>query len=160
VSDDQEPVPAPVPSPAPTPTPRYRRVLAAATDLAREMNQPHIGTEHLFMAIIRDRDAVPTQVLAGITDLHLLEGRLREVMASDGYAGEPPAHAEWLLACELPELLPALARCVPPGAKYGFNVVGDRAWVIVGKPGDTRAAVSAARALLRSPGDGSPGPGR
>jgi Clp amino terminal domain, pathogenicity island component len=150
VSDDQAPAAAPVP------TPRYKRALETAADVAREMNQPHLGTEHLFLAIIRDRDAVPTQVLAGITDLHLLEGRLLEVMASESYTGEPPAHAEWLLACELPELLPALARCVPPGVKYGFNVVGDRAWVIVNKPGDTRATVTAARALLKSPGEGGP----
>lgn len=153
MSDDQEPAPAP----APAPTPRYQRMLAAAADLARETGHSHVGTEHLFLAIIRDRDAVPTQVLAGITDLHLLEGRLLEVMASDSYAGEPPAHAEWLLACELPDLLPALARCVPPGVKYGFNVVGDRAWVIVNKPGDTQATVSAARALLSKPDGGSPG---
>jgi hypothetical protein len=155
VSDDQGLVP-------PAPTPRYQRVLETAADIAREMNQSFVGTEHLFLAIIREREAVPTQVLAGITDLNLLEGRLREVMASESYDGEPPAHAQWLLACELPDLLPALARCVPPGVKYGFNVVGDRAWVIVNKPGDTTAAVSAARALLRSPagGGGPSGPGR
>jgi ATP-dependent Clp protease ATP-binding subunit ClpA len=159
VSDNQEPAPAPVP--APTPTPRYKRVLAAAADLAREMGHSHVGTEHLFLAIIREREAVPTQVLAGITDLHQLEAELREVMASESYAGDPPAHAEWLLACELPDLLPALAQCVPTGVKYGINVVGDRAWVIVNKPGDTRATVAAARALLRSPDGGGPGgPGR
>ena len=132
----------------PAPTPRYRRLLESAGRLAREMGHSHVGAEHLLLAMVKDRDAVPTQVLAAITNLDQVEARLREVIASDSYAGEPPARAEWLLACELPGLLPALARCVPAGVKYGFNVVGDRAWVIVDKPGDTQATVTAARALL------------
>jgi ATP-dependent Clp protease ATP-binding subunit ClpA len=138
VSDDQEPAP----------TPRYRRLLESAARLAREMEHSYVGVEHLLLAMVRDRNAVPAQVLAGITNLDQVEARLREVMASEGYAGEPAAHAEWLLACELPALLPALARCVPAGVKYGVNVVGDRAWVIVDKPGDTRATVAAARAIV------------
>jgi ATP-dependent Clp protease ATP-binding subunit ClpA len=132
----------------PDPTPRYQRLLESAAGLAREMGQPYVGDEHLFLAMVKDRNAIPAQVLAGITNLDQVEARMREVMASDSYAGEPPAQAEWLLACELPALLPALARCVPVGIKYGVNVVGDRAWVIVDKPGDTRASVTAARALL------------
>jgi ATP-dependent Clp protease ATP-binding subunit ClpA len=138
MSDDKEPAP----------TPRYRTLLESAGRLAREMEHKYVGAEHLLLAMVKDRNAVPTQVLAGITNLDQVEARLREVMASDSYAGEPPARAEWLLACELPALLPALAKCVPPGIKYGVNVVGDRAWVIVDKPGDTRATVAAARALL------------
>jgi hypothetical protein len=134
----------------PAPTPRYRKLLESAARLAREMEHPHVGAEHLLLAMVEDRSAVPTQVLAGMTNLDQVEARLREVMASDSYAGEPPAQAEWLLACELPALLPALAKCVPVGIKYGVNVVGDRAWVIVDKPGDTRATVTAARALLNS----------
>ncbi|HTW02557.1 MAG TPA: Clp protease N-terminal domain-containing protein [Streptosporangiaceae bacterium] len=132
----------------PAPTPRYRRLLESAARLAREMEHPRVGAEHLLLAMVKDRDAVPAQVLAGMTNLDQVEARLREVMASDSYAGEPPARAEWVLACELPGLLPALAKTVPAGVKYGVNVVGDRAWVIVDKPGDTRASVTAARALL------------
>jgi hypothetical protein len=132
----------------PAPTPRYQRLLDSAAGLAREMDHAYVGAEHLFLAMVKDRGAVPAQVLAGITNLDQVEARMREVMASDSYAGEPPARAEWLLACELPALLPALARCVPAGVKYGVNVVGDRAWVIVDKPGDTRATLVAARALL------------
>ena len=136
------------PGKGPAPTPRYQRLLESAAGLARDMDHAHVGAEHLLLAMVKDRGAVPTQVLAGITNLDQLEARLREAMASDSYAGEPPALAEWLLACELPQLLPALARCVPAGVKYGVNVVGDRAWVIVDKPGDTRATVAAARAMV------------
>ena len=142
MSDDRDP------DQSPAPTPRYQRLLESAARLAREMGHAYVGAEHLLLAMVRDRRAVPSQVLAGMTNLDQVEARLREVMASDSYAGEPPARAEWLLACELPRLLPALARCVPAGVKYGVNVVGDRAWVIVDKPGDTRAVLVAARALL------------
>lgn len=144
MSDDK----TPEPEPAPDPAPRYRKLLESAARLAREMEHSYVGAEHLLLAMVKDRNAVPAQVLAGITNLDQVEARLREAMASDSYAGEPPARAEWLLAGELPALLPALAKCVPAGVKYGVNVVGDRAWVIVDKPGDTRAALVAARALL------------
>jgi ATP-dependent Clp protease ATP-binding subunit ClpC len=60
-------------SETPTPTPRYHRVLAASAELARESGHAYIGVEHLFLAIVRDRAAVPTQVLARITDLDTVE---------------------------------------------------------------------------------------
>jgi ATP-dependent Clp protease ATP-binding subunit ClpC len=69
----------------PAPTPRYSRVLAASADIARGMHHPYVGVEHLFLAIIRDRDAVPTQVLAGVADVEEAEARLLELMNSPGY---------------------------------------------------------------------------
>jgi ATP-dependent Clp protease ATP-binding subunit ClpC len=51
----------------PTPTPRYRQVLDVSAELARELGHSHIGVEHLFLAIVRDRAAVPAQVLARMT---------------------------------------------------------------------------------------------
>jgi ATP-dependent Clp protease ATP-binding subunit ClpA len=77
-------------SETPTPTPRYHRVLAASAELARESGHAYIGVEHLFLAIVRDRAAVPTQVLARITDLDTVEASVREEMASPGYRGESP----------------------------------------------------------------------
>jgi len=143
MSDDQRP----------SPTPRYRTVLAASAGLAREMGHSHVGVEHLFLAIIRDRDAVPTQALARMIDLDRAEASLREVMASPSYAGEPPPGAVWLPASELPALLPALANCLAPGIRYGFNIVEDQAWIMVSEPGDTNAAIASARALIeRGPG--------
>jgi hypothetical protein len=139
MSDDQRP----------SPTPRYGTVLESSAVLAREMGHSHIGVEHLFLAIIGDRAAVPTQVLARIIDLDQLEAGLRQVMASPSYAGEPPAGAVWLPLGELPDLLGALPDCVPPGIRYGFNVVEDQAWIIVDEPGNTTEAVASARALLK-----------
>ena len=132
----------------PTPTPRYRQVLDVSAELARELGHSCIGVEHLFLAIVRDRAAVPTQVLARITDLDRVEACVREELASPGYTGEPPEDAVWLSVRELPGLLPALASCVAPGLEYGFNVVGDRAWIIVSEPGNTGEAVASARAQI------------
>ena len=54
----------------------------------------------------------------------------------------------WLSLAELMELMHGpLVRSLPPGAGCAFNVDGDRAWVRVGKPGDTRQVLAAARAL-------------
>ena len=60
----------------PAPTPRYRRMLENSVGVAREMGNSYVGVEHLFLAIIRDRDAVPTQALARLIDLGQLEAGL------------------------------------------------------------------------------------
>jgi ATP-dependent Clp protease ATP-binding subunit ClpC len=72
-------------SAAPVPTPRYRSVLGAAEEAAREMSHGYVGVEHLFLAIIRDRHAVPTQVLATMADLDDVESALLGLMNSNGY---------------------------------------------------------------------------
>lgn len=54
----------------------------------------------------------------------------------------------WLPRTELVELLNGpLPRSLPAGAGCGFNLEGDQAWIKVGKPGDTRQVLAAARAL-------------
>jgi ATP-dependent Clp protease ATP-binding subunit ClpC len=65
-------------------------VLAASFGLARDMGHSHVGVEHLFLAMIRDPDAVPTQLLADVADLGRVEASLRQVMASASYNGSPP----------------------------------------------------------------------
>ena len=71
---------------APVPTPRYNTVLGASAEIARSMQHGYAGVEHLFLAIIHDRDAVPTQVLAHVVDLDEVEARLLELMNSTSYA--------------------------------------------------------------------------
>jgi ATP-dependent Clp protease ATP-binding subunit ClpA len=75
----------------PSPTPRYSRVVDASAGVAREMGHSYVGVEHLFLAMIRDRSAVPTQVLARSLDLDQIEASLLDEMASPGYRGEPAA---------------------------------------------------------------------
>jgi hypothetical protein len=133
----------------PSPTPRYNRVLESSVAIAREMGHSHTGVEHLFLAMIRDERAVPTQVLSYLTDLAAVEASLREAMASPQYNGAPPPDAVWLPASELHGLLKALAATVPAGTEWGFNVAGDQAWIFVGGPaGTTQAAIVSARAFL------------
>ncbi|HLH59771.1 MAG TPA: Clp protease N-terminal domain-containing protein [Streptosporangiaceae bacterium] len=71
---------------SPAPTPRYYSVLGGSSEIARGMGHAYAGVEHLFLAIIHDLDAVPTQVLAGMVDLGEVEARMRELMNSPGYA--------------------------------------------------------------------------
>jgi hypothetical protein len=53
------------------------------------MQYPYVGVEHLFLAIIRDRDAVPSQSLAQQIDLAEVESQLLELMNSPGYRTLP-----------------------------------------------------------------------
>ena len=115
----------------PAQTPRYRRVVDGSAELAREMGHSYIGVEHLFLAIIRDRAAVPTQALAELADLDRVEAGLLEVMGSPGYAGQAPADAVSFPRSELRERLAALRDSMSAGARYGWNVAGDRAWIVV-----------------------------
>lgn len=69
----------------PTPTPRYWKITGAAAAIAREMGHEHIGVEHLFLAMLADPRAVPTQVLSQRVDLNQVEAELRALMASEEY---------------------------------------------------------------------------
>lgn len=62
------------------PTPRYQRVVAAAAEVALEHGHEYIGTEHLFLAILADPHAIPTQVMAKLIDPTVVAARVREVM--------------------------------------------------------------------------------
>jgi ATP-dependent Clp protease ATP-binding subunit ClpA len=62
------------------PTPRYHRVVEAAAEIARDLGHEYIGTEHLFLAILADPHAVPTQVMAGLIEPAAVVARVRDVM--------------------------------------------------------------------------------
>jgi hypothetical protein len=51
------------------------------------MQHGYVGVEHLFLAIIRDQDAVPTRSLAQEIWLAEVEAHLLEIMDSPGYHG-------------------------------------------------------------------------
>ena len=69
----------------PVPAPRYESVVKAAANVAREMHHSHVGVEHLFLAIISDKDAVPTLFLAERVDLQRVQQDLRDLMQSPLY---------------------------------------------------------------------------
>jgi len=64
--------------PALQPTPRYRQVVEAAAEMAKDLGHEYIGTEHLFLAILADPDAVPTQVMAELIEPAVVVARVRE----------------------------------------------------------------------------------
>jgi ATP-dependent Clp protease ATP-binding subunit ClpC len=72
-------------SPAPVPTPRFRRIVGSADEIARSMGHTYVGVEHLFLAILRDPDAVPTQALAQVADTGEAERHLLAIMSSAEY---------------------------------------------------------------------------
>ncbi|XVQ86280.1 Clp protease N-terminal domain-containing protein [Microbispora siamensis] len=45
-------------------TNRARRVVTLSQNEARTLNHDHIGTEHILLALVRDRESVAGQVLA------------------------------------------------------------------------------------------------
>ncbi|MFF0488887.1 Clp protease N-terminal domain-containing protein [Nocardia sp. NPDC004068] len=71
---------------APKPTPRYQQIIAAATAAANDMGHDYVGVEHLFLAIVRDPWAVPTQALRRVgAEGPAIEEVLLSIMRSDGY---------------------------------------------------------------------------
>ncbi|MEV0115285.1 Clp protease N-terminal domain-containing protein [Streptomyces sp. NPDC050844] len=70
-------------------TPRYYKVLGAAEAIARTLGHTHVGTEHLFLAILQDQDAVPTQALAEQIDPQRITDGLTRIMHSAEYSGAP-----------------------------------------------------------------------
>jgi len=68
-----------------THTPRYHQVLRASEEVARGLSHSYVGVEHLFLAMLHDRRAVPTQVLGAMVDLDAVESALLTLMNSGSY---------------------------------------------------------------------------
>lgn len=85
-------------SPGPVPTPRFHQILGNASEIARSMGHSYVGVEHLFLAILRDPAAVPTQALAEVADIGEAEQHLLAIMNSASYrtpstkVHRPPSH--------------------------------------------------------------------
>jgi ATP-dependent Clp protease ATP-binding subunit ClpA len=62
-----------------------RNALQSAQRLAGEFGHHHVGCEHVFLAILLDRNAIPTQILdeTGATDTLLT--RIRDILGSESY---------------------------------------------------------------------------
>jgi hypothetical protein len=48
--------------------------------MAKDLGHEYIGTEHLFLAILADPDAVPTQAMADLIEPAVVMARVRDVM--------------------------------------------------------------------------------
>ena len=49
-------------------SPRYGRIVATSRQIAWDLGHRYVGVEHLFLAVVDDPDAVPTQVLSRFVD--------------------------------------------------------------------------------------------
>ncbi len=72
--------------------PRARRVLDLAYDEARQLNNDHIGTEHLLLGLIREGDGVAARILAGL-GIDLLGARQAAIAFLGGDVSAAPARA-------------------------------------------------------------------
>ncbi len=79
------------PSAEPKLTPRAKRVLELAADEARRMKHNYIGTEHLLLALLREKDGVAARVLRSL-GLTLETGRTKvaEYLCSQEQSPEAP----------------------------------------------------------------------
>jgi ATP-dependent Clp protease ATP-binding subunit ClpC len=66
-------------------TPRMRAALLAAREEANRLRHSHIGTEHVFLGILLDPDAIPTQLLRRSGTLDDAIEQLRALLGSDEY---------------------------------------------------------------------------
>lgn len=127
----------------------------AGFKVAAEMGDSYVGVEHLLLALLRDRQAIPARALAALTDLGRVETAIFDAMASPQYR-VPRCPDSGLMLPEGQELdealLDALVRSLPEGARLGFNWDNDRPWIHVTEPGNNRDALNAALARLGRPG--------
>ncbi len=127
-----------------------------AAQVAATMGHSHIGVEHLFLAIIGDRDCAAAGVLARYADPGAVEAAVIAEMKTPGYRGEPDPGAGRVFLPDGLELDRALAEAIaaglPEGATFGVNWENGRQWVRVIGPGDTREVLNAALASLGRPG--------
>jgi ATP-dependent Clp protease ATP-binding subunit ClpA len=73
-------------------TERARRVILLGQEEAGKMNSPHVGTEHLFLGLVRDNDSVAKQILGkmGITYQIVLHEIHEELGDSQAKASAEP----------------------------------------------------------------------
>jgi ATP-dependent Clp protease ATP-binding subunit ClpA len=68
-------------------SPRYDRIVAASRQIAWDLGHSYVGVEHLFLAVVDDPDAVPTQVLSRSVDPAQVGAAVRDLITSEGWGG-------------------------------------------------------------------------
>lgn len=75
-------------------TPRARRVLELAMDEARQMNHNYVGTEHILLGLIREREGLAAQILAKLgvdeRDLERVRQQIRRYLGEEEVASVGP----------------------------------------------------------------------
>lgn len=117
-------------------------------EVAFDMGDSYIGSEHAFLAMIRRRETVPARALSDLADLNALEAAVLE--AKNAPAGGAPEDAVFL-----PEgqemggpLRRAIIDALPEGTTFGFSSDTDeRTWMHVIGPSDASNPVLAREVL-------------
>ena len=71
-------------------TARMRTALLGAQKLARDFGHKHIGTEHVFLAILLDGDAIPSQIMDSSGTRNEVVEEIRAMLASESYNRPAP----------------------------------------------------------------------
>jgi ATP-dependent Clp protease ATP-binding subunit ClpA len=66
-------------------SPRYERIVAASRQIAWDLGHDYVGVEHLFLAVVQDPAAVPTQVLSRFAPPAEVGAAVRDLITSDGW---------------------------------------------------------------------------
>jgi hypothetical protein len=79
-------------------TPRMRRSLARALAIATENDQHVVGTEHVLLAFLDDRDGIAGMVLEAVGAADRVRAEVIRIVTSEGYKdptkpGPPPFRA-------------------------------------------------------------------
>lgn len=136
--------------------PRVTEKMRAA-EVARALGHDYVGVEHLFIAIIRDREAVPTRVLTRLIDCDQVEATLSELMRGPGVThGSADTLGDDVVflpsGVELnSQLRRAIFESLPDGSSFRFNWEYGCPCVQVVGPGDTANVLIAALKRLRKP---------
>src|SRR4028119_1042809 len=76
-------------APEPKLTPKAKRVLELAADEARRMRHNYIGTEHLLLALLREKDGLAATVLRRLgLNLEKARAQVMEYLGPDASSGE------------------------------------------------------------------------
>jgi hypothetical protein len=124
--------------------------------IAVEMGDSHIGVEHAFLAMIRNRETVPARALAGLTDLDALDAAVVEAAHAPVVPHEDAVFLPEGQQLDSP-LRKAIVDALPEGANFGFNGADGRTWIHVFGPGGspsrelTREVLNIALASLGRP---------
>jgi len=71
-------------------TPKAKEILDLATKEAKEMKVQYVGTEHLLLALTKDRESVAAQILAALgADYKTIKEEIISVITGGGKAGQP-----------------------------------------------------------------------
>jgi ATP-dependent Clp protease ATP-binding subunit ClpC len=71
-------------------TPKAKEILDLATKEAKEMKVQYVGTEHLLLALTKDRESVAAQILTALgADYKTIKEEIVSVITGGGKAGQP-----------------------------------------------------------------------